>query len=224
MQNNESKSIKLYWQKIIPSQELKSPSHSEFLNKNGGIYLWIFDGTPNRVCYIGEAGFFSDRLEQHKSNFEKAYYSYYNIEKSEDWLSFIKEHLHGMKMNEVNSLGKMFYPQNSKPTKDDSTPEQKEKSKAYFQHLKFAFATIEPEPKNQTERQKIEAALIFSLRKYYKDQTGGLTLALVDKNGREKDALLGKANPHSTRFTFEHLGEVVEKLPSEFRNIVCYEP
>jgi|GEM_PF-1938867 len=219
MQNNERKQIRLNWQKIIPAGELGSPEHAEFLNKNGGVYLWIFDGTPNRVCNIGEAGCFSDRFGQHKKLFEVAGYTVCNLEKDQDWLKFVAEHLHEKTIQEINDGGKIRIPTAERPTATDSNDEHKKNSLAFFSKLKFAFATIEPNSENTVEgRDMIEAALIYGMRDLYKAESG---CRLITRGGQER--LVGHiSRKPSVSFSFEHIGEAAKLLPPDFLKVVRY--
>lgn len=92
--------IKLTWEKIIPSYLLDE--NKEFLENNGGLYLWIITGDPPRVCYVGETWNFLHRLRDHFRKILAGRYLCLNPPIDKDYLDFLKGSFDGKTIEELN--------------------------------------------------------------------------------------------------------------------------
>lgn len=74
------KEITLKWTKLCELEDL-----DDFLEEErGGVYLWIFMGTPDRIRYIGEAKHFKGRFKRHLTMITHGRYSAVKCRTNED--------------------------------------------------------------------------------------------------------------------------------------------
>lgn len=84
--------VNLKWDYVVRFHELDRPDVMEYLKNNGGVYLQIIDGTPNRVIYVGETNNFLTRHLEHFSNQLSGKYVIFNISKDDDFIEFLKKY------------------------------------------------------------------------------------------------------------------------------------
>lgn len=203
-------SLSLNWRLYLSGMEFDD--QAAFLNENGGIYLWIYEGAYKGVHYIGEAGIFWRRFFTHFSYTLSGFYTIFNPEKLNDlsregFVRMLNDYC-----EEKTSSPDIYTPDAGKMAATFFDDVWAERHRAYLKKLKFAFATIEdvyPPLDHQNDmpklRKEIEAVLMLELKK---------------KAGLSPKAPIGQVsrNP-SVSYKIEHAGDCLEIIPDEIKLI-----
>ena len=97
-------SIKLNWEKRINKEDFDS--NKEFLVNNGGIYIWIFKGKPQRVTYIGEANNFANRFVTHFSSILTGRWNTYDMNGEDDFVKYLRSYYHEKALKQIKAENK----------------------------------------------------------------------------------------------------------------------
>ena len=217
--------IKLNWEKRISSREFDE--NKDFLENKSGIYIWIFNGKPNRITYVGETKDFLDRFKEHFSNILTGNWNTYNMSNKEDFVRFLYDHWHKKSINEIIRKRKCYIPNNSELTFKDRFFNENHKN--YLDKLDFAFATFK-ETQHEHIRKQIETTLIKGLRKRYagvlKDH--GIDnleeIKNMESHHMRNVIQIGAANNNPTQqYSFCHTGEKVNEIPDDIKCITGYD-
>jgi hypothetical protein len=216
--------IEINWQKLLCIEDFDS--NLNFLEEHNGIYVWIWDGQPNRVCYIGETGkTFADRHIEHFRNHLGGVYSTYKIKPDEDFVDFLKDHFDDRSVEDLADEGFYHFPtiylkgSTNKFQKTFFNRDQLNQRLDFLENLKFAFGDL---GKRHSRRQEIEGALISGLRASYK-KAAGTNLKL--KKWKNPEIPIGNINKYPKEaLKIIHSGEVAKDLPADFLAITAYDP
>jgi hypothetical protein len=207
--------IRLDWQKTVAFPELDETFKVfEKNNITSGIYIWIWQGTPKRVCYVGETSDFRARFSQHMIQLIGGGYNIYDTNNSDDLLTLFMDHWNGKKINEVISAGKVYIPMLHIPGssfQELADADLIKKRLLHLKHLRFAFAAVTSTATLTNFSLKyVEAALIDALIYAYQ-QEKGCNFALVDwKRPLLPFGAISKRSP--INFVIEHCGNT-EAIP-----------
>lgn len=213
--------VRLNWQVATNGQGLDG--HREFLDSRGGLYVWIWNGKPPRVIYIGEARNFTNRFKTHMSKLLGGEYTVFRMARDDDFIEFVKTNYAGKTFEEMNDQRAIYIPTTEKRetlsfSRAFFDQEECNQRVVYMQNHTYAFATVEGDcPPKQKQ---IEGALIDMLSKEYEKRAG---VSLMRKGGKSNATLIGNINQYpGTSLSIEHTGEAVSSLPAEFRAITRY--
>jgi len=207
--------VTLNWKLVCSAQRLDD--HQWYLEEQGGIYLWIWNGDPRRIVYIGEAGNFSSRLFDHFRNMLTGYYTYFRtMGDKDDFIEIVKEYYAGRKLCEIKQNGYVHVPVNMQLS--DCLPDEGELllRHRYLYGMDFAFAEIVP-PQAYMHRKEIEGGLIRDVWDTYCQIAS--TICLNRSDARPNQKLIGNINKYPTmNFEIEHTG-AVNHIPKELLSI-----
>lgn len=210
-------SVRLNWRTSIKAVDFDS--NREFLENNGGLYLWVLEGNPHRVCYVGETINFSDRFLDHFQKLLGGQYTIFNCGLREDLVNFLRENFHDRTIDEINRSDRIYIPTSSRrETRLFDVLIDEKKVRRRVEHLheyRFTFAIVEGAA---VEKKCIEAALIMGLRREYSK------LAKVDElrrgDGRRPQIPIGNINKYpNVEFEIKHVGDGARELPQELVSI-----
>lgn len=213
--------VTLRWEKYIKAKHLDE--NRDFLENNGGVYLFVWNGKRKHVCYVGETGEnFAERFKSHFQNILGGAFSFPYIGIADDYITYMKEHFHGQKPENIlkkNKYHLSFYKDKKfdfqKPFLDH---ERISASLNFIKNLEFAFCLLDND--SQISRREIEAALIVGLKKEY-FKLKNCTFQLKDM--LSKANLLGQPRRYPERdFLLSHTGKEMSELPKEVLNIGGY--
>lgn len=216
------RTITLDWHHALYVGELDDKK-AEFLDQKGGIYVWIFCGTPHRVCYVGTSRNFSDRFSDHLSSLLGGRYTVFgNMTTQHDFVAYVVEHycLGNMTMTEINERKQIYIPtihsvKTRSFTHAFADPETHINRWQFLNNLLFGFAEVTPV--GAVDPREIEAALICGLVKGYEGNQVG---SFQNKKDRRNATVLGGISKYPTSdFQLIHSGEAVHRLPKELRQI-----
>lgn len=219
--------IKLIWEKVIPSYLLDE--NKEFLENNGGLYLWVITGNPPRVCYVGETWNFLHRLRDHFRKILAGRYLCLNPPINKDYLDFLKGSFDGKTIEELNKNKDIYcqYLNNKRDFSFTKSYLDEDSLKVRLEHLKrleFAFATVKVSKKlkdsGESIRKQVEAALITGIMIEYRSISG---CDLKMKNaGNFCRCVIGdiSKNPE-TELEIVHEG-ITERIPQEVVKVKNY--
>ena len=216
-------SILLNWAQKLDSKEFDS--HKKFLTKKyGGIYIWIFNGTPHRVTYIGESHNYADRFVTHFSSVLTGRWSTYDMSKDDDFVEYLGKHYYPYypkALDKVWADSTYYMPDQPKHdtfsfNKTFFTKDLLEIHKRYLDNLSFAFA-ISKDLEDKKIRTQVESLLIFGLRKLYADYVGvKVPLSYYIPIGNISRKPLDN-------FSILHSGDVVSEIPNDICKITGYD-
>ncbi|MBW2630505.1 MAG: hypothetical protein JRC90_01860 [Deltaproteobacteria bacterium] len=214
--------IKLNWQKRIHATQLDD--EIDFLSKNGGIYIWIFNGTPPRITYVGETECYIDRFVQHFSNILTGRFNTYAMTPEDDFVNYLNEYCHDKSFDEIDK-NKFYIP--GKPSPDfrfKNTYFEENLLKMhrnYLENLDFAFAKGNFKDKN--ERREMEGILIKGLIELYSKEAN--VEVLESKIPRSRQIPIGRISKNpSQSYEIEHQHDPLKiQLPEDIINIRGYD-
>ena len=172
--------VRLNWQVATNGQGLDG--HRKFLDSQGGLYVWIWNGKPPRVIYIGEAINFSNRFKTHMSKLLGGEYTVFHMARDDDFIEFVKTNYAGKTFEEMNDQRAIYIPTTEKRetlsfSRAFFDQEECNQRVVYMQNHTYAFATVE----GDCPQKQIEGALIAMLFKEYEKSTG---VSLRRKGGK----------------------------------------
>lgn len=199
------------------------------LKNKGGIYIWIFKGTPERVAYVGECADFIKRFRDHIFRQISGQYLGFDIRKDEDFIQFLNDYYIDKNVNDIIISGKIYFPiTNWEHNKfgekfhfDRFCSDNNIKiNLSFLKNLRFVFCTVS----NNIERKEVEAALLIGLRSQYcKILNIKEDHFKIADYGKSNNTPLGNISKYpKDSFTIKH--EVSEgiKFPDEIANIKHY--
>lgn len=230
--------ITINWDNVINVKEIDGCY--DYLHDHGGVYLWIFQGSPRRVSYIGEAKQFYSRYISHIANFVSGLNVCFNAGADDDLVKFLGDVYDGKK-SIFDVVGeqppKVYYPPVWVPyaygtggiVRDTFfNKDALEISRRFLDNTKFAFGTFDSG--NGVSTKDVESALIVGLRNHYKKIAGSeLRLSTTSNGGKRgisKDVPIGHVSRYP-KFDFDIEHNVCDKkisdeLPPEILNISSY--
>lgn len=218
--------VKLTWEKVLKAEHFDE--NKDFLNKNGGLYLWIWPSNTPRVIYVGESFRFDQRFIDHFCKHIGGRYLVLNPSLDIDYLGFLKEHFDGKTIEELNDDKEIFCPNlNAKQDKSFTHMFLNEKllnlRLENLKRLEFAFAALECVEKvdnMEKLRKQVEGALITELMRKYRKITG--TKLKLKKAGIFAACVIGQVSKMpETNLEILHEG-LIDKIPQEVIEIKKY--
>jgi hypothetical protein len=212
------KEVIIKWERKLKADQFDR--EKQYLEDNGGIYLWIWPGKYDRVCYVGEATKFRGRFIQHFSMLLGGLYTVFNMTDEDDFVSFLKEHYHDKEFILINEGQYVYIPVfQGEQAKSNSfrraflDPEWQDIRRKYLETLEFAFGQLTvngEENTNSKQRKEVEGALISGLRNKY-DEIAKISLQL--RNWRKPQIPIGNINRYPTDdMSIQHKGDVAKSL------------
>lgn len=212
--------VEISWDHILRPTELDS--QIDYLENHGGLYIWIFDGKPSRVSYIGETGQFFGRFVQHFTNYG-GLSTVIGISPDEDLVMFLKQHFDGKTIDEINAGDRIYIP-------TITGKHQRSFTRAfladhvwkmrfdYLKHLRIAFGTLIGVEDGM--RKEVEAALIDGVRKSYRSIAGS---DLRLRAGMNREMPIGSISRYpSSTLEIIHSGLMAMQLPPEVTGVTSY--
>jgi len=220
------KNVTITWEKRLRANQFDD--NIDYL-KHGGVYLWIWPGKKERICYVGEAKKFRERFKQHFSMLLGGLYTVFNMTKKDDFVEFLKNHYHDKEFKEINRDSYIYIPVfNGEQAVSDIferafiDSKWQDVRRNYLNTLEFVFGQVEVDGKeaDSKARREVEGALINSLRQKY-DEIAQTTLRL--RNWRKPQIPIGNINRYPTDdMIIQHTGQIETQLPEELRSIKRY--
>lgn len=209
--------IELDWRKVMAPKDFDLSENRKFLQCNGGIYLWIFKGTPHRVTYVGESNCFLNRLLVEFSLAQQGKWNTYDMDESDDFVRFLYDHYHDKTLEEIIANNKYFM-----ANQPDFTPSAIHRK--YLDNLSFAFAANDLLG-DKNIRKQVESILIAGLRLLYARSVKDEKIELIrSKRSLSYDIPIGNINNNPTdSFTISHVGDAVNDIPDDVVKIVGFD-
>ena len=160
--------VNLNWELECAAREIDAGDQNGFLNKNVGIYLWVYrNKAASRVIYVGKSvqSPFKKRLAEHFRNLYGSGYSVQHIDEEVDWLDFFAIEMCGKSHAELNSHEKVCWytpledPHYFRATFFENIEKRTRILSHYLDHLSFAFATIPSSAAFARDAKRVEAAI-----------------------------------------------------------------
>ena len=218
--------IELKWDCFCRGEELDT--NKDFLKNHGGIYVWIFNGKPPRVAYIGETGnYFKRFAKDHFSNILSGRWSTYKVPKEQDFIKFLCKNVIKKTYKDIKDERKYYrtYNLDAKEFKFKDHFFDKDylsMHREFLFNLRFTFASIPEEHKEM--RKDIEAALIIKIRETYAKENKIEPEDFILPGGRSwRDTPFGTISRKPKKdYSIKHCGKFKEKLPEEITKIHDY--
>lgn len=212
--------IMLNWEKRLSSNELDA--NREYLSKNGGIYIWIFKGKPERITYIGEADSFWVRFYDHYGNILAGKWTTYAMGAKDDFVDYLFQYYVGKSEDDIRKEKRIYMPvmvrKNNFSFKETFFNEIfGPVHLRYLKSLDFAFATgIELHDKKI--RREVESVLIKGVRRAYSIHKSDSTVTGLVKFP------IGRINRHpSQSYLIRHNGALSDKIPNDLKRFCDYD-
>lgn len=210
--------VTLNWQRVLYAKDFDG--HLDFLNSNGGIYIWLWN---DRVIYVGQTANFSDRLVDHCTNQLAGLYTTHHLLPDDDFVEFVRDHYHSKTTKQIADEGMIYIPTlHSRKTRSFTRTFLDENrlscNKRFLDGVRFAFATVETE--GDLSLKVIEAGLIYSVRSYYQELTN---CDLKMKGSTRPELKIGAINKYAdVDFELNHVGAALNDVSPDVLQVKEY--
>jgi hypothetical protein len=200
------------------------------LDKQGGVYLWVFQGEPKRVTYVGETGDFLGRTLEHCQGLIGGRYWVGDCEQREDYVDRLQDWFFAggqlRSEDEILHDRRLFVPTN--PERLDFArafldPGVSSMRVRFLMNLRFVFGRIAevPDLAPSEVRRDIEGLLLKELRDDYAARCGFDPLRFHLPGYFANTTLLGRITHECKReYEVTHCGEALQAIPDEVLRIL----
>jgi hypothetical protein len=214
--------VNLKWTSGIGVRDLTK--RADLLGR-AGVYLWVFQGSPKRVAYVGETGDFQRRMLEHCQALTGGRYWLGKCDTRGDYLDQLKSWFfadQGLRTYEDLASDEDFYIPESEDRVDFKRAfldrDVAEMRRSFLESLRFAFAEIPGD--DATVRRDVEGLFLDQLRSVYAKQMGISESQFRMPGSSGADTLLGRITRYC-RNTYEIVHECDEsQVPEEVSSIV----
>lgn len=218
--------VKIEWKHVISIDEFDD--HLEFLDNNIGIYLWIYQGTPKIVSYIGitEKDSFAGRFFTHFSNQLSGKYTVSNVKQNNNYADFYIKNISNKHVSTLIGDNNIYWPTQSKGEKRFYRSfVDKSNRELFYENMinhRYAFGLIKSE--QNVHYKKVECALMLEYVKNIESKynNGNRISQLGARSNYKMVGSISRYLEREETYIIEHEGEAINDIPSEITTImVC---